>query len=325
MKCTTLVTVGIVTWNSAHDLPNCLAALAHQDYPHIEVIVVDNASVDDSISITRQMAPQAKLITLSANIGFSGGHNQGIHASQGTFYMPLNPDLEMEPGYISAMVSAIESDPQYGMAAGRLYLGAKGQIPRKFDSTGLFLDKKRRQFIRGFDTEDVGQYNQIEEVFGVDGAAPLYRREMLDDIRILGEYFDEAFHSHKEDVDLSWRARIYGWRCIYTPYAIAYHCRTFQPGIMRRVIHPEVKLHAVKNRYLLLLKNESRLGWRRDGFQIFLYDLKIFIYILLFERYSLKAIALIMQDWKRILVWRNEIRNKARVLPSEQVRWFKKL
>lgn len=323
MKNRPLVSVGIVTWNSARDLPNCLTALAKQDYPCIEVVVVDNASADDSLNIVREMLPSAQVISLAENSGFCGGHNRGIRASHGAFYLPLNPDVILEPGFVTAMVEAIERDPHYGMAAAKLYLGDPEQLPRRFDSTGLYLDRKRRQYIRGFGVEDTGQYNQVEEVFGVDGAAPLYRREMLEDICIAGEYFDEAFHSHKEDVDLSWRARIYGWRCIYTPHAVAYHRRSFQPGRKRRQINPTVRLHAVKNRYLLLLKNESSKGWRRDGLQILLYDLAILGYLLLFERSSLKAIQLIRRDWQRIVAWRREIQQKARVLPAEQVGWFR--
>ncbi len=101
------------------------------------------------------------------------------------------------------------------------------------------------QYLRGFEEEDQGRYDQTEEVFGVDGAAPLYRRSMLEDIKVHDQYFDETFHSHKEDVDLAWRAKILGWRCIYTPNAIGYHKRTFKPGKRQKMVG-EVKLHAVK-------------------------------------------------------------------------------
>mgnify|MGYP005825941715 CR=1 FL=1 len=169
--------------------------------------------------------------------------------------------------------------------------------------------------------EEAGLYNCQEEVFGVDGAAPLYRRSMLEDIKIFGQYFDEAFFAHKEDVDLSWRARMFGWKCIYTPYAFAFHQRNFKSG-KRQGIANEIKLHAVKNRYLLLLKNESAAGWKRDGAQIIYYDLKILAYLILFERSSLKAFKLIRQNWKTIQSWRQEINTRSKISPDEILRWF---
>lgn len=316
------VSIVIVTWNSARDLPACLEALERQDYSNLEIVVVDNASQDESLQIAREKIPNAIFICNPENRGFCGGHNQGINASHGEYYLPLNPDVELEPGFISAMVEVLESDPKNGMAAACLYLGTKENTPRRFDSTGLFIDRKRRQYLRGHGSEDTGQYSQIEEVFGVDGAAPLYRREMLEDIRFEGQYFDEAFHSHKEDVDLAWRARIYGWRAVYTPLAVAYHQRTFRPLNERKNINPNVKLHSVKNRYMLLIKNESPLGWRRDGVRIIFYDLKILVYLLLFERYSLKALALLRQNWKREMAWRKEIQRKTRVPSLDQIKWF---
>jgi hypothetical protein len=115
-----------------------------------------------------------------------------------------------------------------------------------------------------------------------------------------------------------------GWRCIYTPDAVAYHMRTFRPGQkIRKVIADEVKLNAVKNRYLLLLKNECGLGLWRDGLRIGFYDLKIVVYLLLFERSSLKAFILLREQWKRALHWRKEIQKRAKVLPLEQVGWFR--
>jgi GT2 family glycosyltransferase len=156
----------------------------------------------------------------------------------------------------------------------------------------------------------------------VDGAAPLYRREMLEDIKIDGQYFDDAFFAHKEDVDLAWRARLFGWRCWYTPKAVGFHERTFKPG-HREVVSPSIRLHAVKNRYLLLIKNEMLSGWLRDGLLIFWYDLQIFIYLCLFEHSSLSAINFIFRDWSRLQKWRKVIMSRMRVKPADMLMWFK--
>jgi GT2 family glycosyltransferase len=320
---TKLVSVGIVTWNSSKDLPTCLASLARQDHADFELIVVDNGSTDDSLAIVRGSFPAATVIVNPQNRGFCGGHNQAIAAAKGEFYLPLNPDVELEPDYLGKALEAMASGPNVGSVATLLFLGTRSDTPRRIDSTGLFIDRKRRQHLRGFHEIDHGQYRRMEEVFGVDGAAPLYRRAMLEDVRIDGQYFDEAFFSHKEDVDLSWRARILGWRCIYTPFAMAYHRRTFRPLVgVRKLIDAETKVHAVKNRYLLLLKNEGPAGLRRDFWRIACYDLELMAYLLLFERSSLVALSRIRQTWTRTMRWRREIRGRARVSPGDETAWF---
>ena len=320
---TPLVSVGIVSWNSGGDLPRCLASLRRQDYPQLELVVVDNASTDDSLTLVRDAFPRATVIANAQNRGFCGGHNQAITASKGAYYLPLNPDVDLDPDYISNAVQAMNSGPDVGLVATLLFLGTRSERPRRIDSTGLFIDRKRRQYLRGFQEIDRGQYRQTEEVFGVDGAAPVYRRAMLEDVKIDGEYFDEAFFAHKEDVDLSWRARILGWRCVYTPSATAYHRRTFRPAKgTRRLIDADIKLHGVKNRYLLLLKNEALPGLRRDWPRIAFYDAEILVYLLVFERSSLRAFPRLLGSWTRALRWRREIRNRAKVSPAEQAAWF---
>ncbi len=318
---TPLISIGIVTWNSAALLPACLDSIARQQDTRWELIVVDNASADGSADLAAQLSPAATLIRNTENTGFSIAHNQAIRASKGSYYLPINPDVVLAPDYIDALVSALEERPTYGSAAGKLLQPpVSGQLPR-FDSCGLFIDRQRHQYLRGHGEVDDGRFDRAEEVFGVDGAAPLYRRAMLEDVKIDGQYFDESFFMHKEDVDLAWRARLLGWRCWYAPEAAAVHVRTFRPS-KRDTVPSTLRLHAVKNRYLLLLKNESLQGWLRDGLHILWYDLKIIGYLCLFERSSLAALTMVRKALPRIRFWRREIRKRTRVKPGELLAWF---
>jgi len=317
-----LVSIGLVTWNSAVHLPSCLGALARQEYNNFELIIVDNASTDNSLELAAQYHPNAQVIRNAANTGFCHAHNQAIQASKGAYYLPLNPDVEMDAGFISNLVKALENLQGYGSAAAKLLLKSREENLYRFDSTGLFLDRRRRQYLRGHGEFDQGQYDNPGEVFGVDGAAPLYRREMLEDIKIDGQYFDESFFAHKEDVDLAWRARLLGWRCWYQPLAVAYHQRSFRPG-KREKVAASTRADAVKNRYLLLIKNETAAGWRRDWLQILWYDLKILGYICLFEQSSLKAFYLLWHDWSRARAAHHEITRRTRVQPADILAWFK--
>jgi GT2 family glycosyltransferase len=315
------ISIGLVTWNSATHLPSCLGAVSTQVFTNWELIIVDNASVDSSLNLIAQHCPDAKIIKNTGNTGFCHAHNQAIHASRGDYYMALNPDVIMQPEYLGAMVSALEERPDYGSAAGKLLQSqAEGQASI-IDSTGLFIDRRRRQFLRDHGEADTGQYDQAGEVFGVDGAAPLYRRQMLEDIKIDGQYFDESFFAHKEDVDLAWRARLLGGGCWDTPGAVAIHPRSFRPS-QRESVVPAVRVHAVKNRYLLLFKNESLQGWRRDRLPILWYDLKILVYLCLYERSSLYAFKLLRQTWPRTQSWRREIWKRVRVNFDEMLKWF---
>ncbi len=319
---TPLVSVGVVTWNSAQYLAGCLAALAVQHYPNVEVVFVDNASSDESVAIASACFPAATVIRNTENRGYCGGHNQAIRASHGLYYMPLNPDVVIDTDYIVKLVKEMEALPEVGTAGGKLLRPPEGETGVRFDSTGLFLDRRRRQYLRGHGEIDHGQYDEHRDTFGVDGAAPLYRRAMLDEISFEGEYFDETFASHKEDVDVAWRAQIFGWHSRYVPTAIAYHPRSFRPS-RREPVPPTIRIHSVKNRYLLMLKNESAYSWWRDCLFILFYDLQILIYLLLFEHDSLPAFALLFRAWRRARQWRRHIWSHARVDPKQLAMWFR--
>lgn len=312
-----LVSVGVVLWNSATHISTLADCIVKQQDAAIELIVVDNASADDGLAEFHARCPQLKVIQNDENRGYCGAHNQAICASQGKYYMPLNPDVALQPHYIAALVETLESHPDCGSAAGKLLRDESGVL----DTTGLFLDRKRHQYLRGHGEKDKGQYDSDGEVFGVDGAAPLYRREMLERIKIDGQYFDQNFFAHKEDVDLAWRAQIAGWKCWYNPQATAIHPRHFRPG-HRATISAATRLHAVKNRYLLLLRNESSQGWRRDGIQILWYDLQIALYLLLFEQSSLAAFALVQKLWPNIMIWRKQIQATQKARPEQLLEWF---
>jgi GT2 family glycosyltransferase len=309
-----------VTWNSERHLPSCLDGLEGQGYSRLELIVIDNGSSDRSVALVRERWPTASVIENGRNEGFCRAHNAAIRASAGEYYLALNPDVQLLPGFIEHLVSALENRPEFGSAVGKMW--QQGQAdPPLLDAAGLFLDRRRHQYLRGRGEPDRGQYDMAEEVFGADGAAPLYRRAMLEDVKIEGQYFDEQFFAYMEDVDLAWRARLLGWRCWYEPAATAFHARSFQPGRRRAMPRPMRRI-AVKNRYLMLLKNEGSEEWRRDWWRILAYDLAIWGYILLLEQSSVGALPLLRRGWRGAQAWRSEIWRRGTAGPQERLRWF---
>jgi GT2 family glycosyltransferase len=317
-----LVTIGIVSWNSASDLPACLEAIHAQDYPNLELIAVDNASEDGSIEVVVAHAPEAQLVKLDENRGYGAGHNLAIGISHGEYYLALNPDVVMKPAYVSGLVEALEKRPDYGSAMGKLWLsGRESAGTPLLDGAGLFIDRRRHQYLRGHGQADRGQFDTSEEIFGVDGAAPLYRRQALQDLEIRGQIFDETYFIHMEDVDLSWRARLLGWRAWYEPRATAFHDRTFRPG-ERAPVPKSRRRDAVKNRYVTICKNEAPETWRRDWLQILTYDARILGYILLMEQSSLGAYTALFSQRKALREWRASIWARVKVLPEERQEWF---
>lgn len=315
-----LVSVGIVTWRSEGDLPQCFDGLEVQHYPNLELIVVDNASGDRSLELVRHRWPTALVIENGNNEGYCKAHNMAINASHGEYYLPLNPDVQLLPAFIERLVSALEGRPAFGSAVGKMWQRSQSDPPL-LDAAGLLLDRRRHQYLRGRNEPDRGQHDAAEEVFGADGAAPLHRRSMLEDVAVDGEYFDELYFGYMEDVDLAWRARLRGWKCWYEPQASAIHARIFKPG-RRRNVDRAIRRIAVKNRYLTILKNEGREEWRRDWWRVLGYDLGIWAYILLFEQSSLGALRMLRAQWGEGLARRRRIWSRVTATPRERMQWF---
>jgi GT2 family glycosyltransferase len=248
------VSVVILNWNGKKFLKDCLDSVLTQSYPNLEIIVVDNGSTDSSPKIIKRGYPSIKLIENQENQGFSKAANQGITEASGSHILSLNNDVVLSPSFVEEAVNAISKDERIGSVSGKLLKSPpqNGTI----DSAGHIIFKNRLAFDRGDGETDAGQYDSFEYVFGACAAAALYRREMLEDVKVKGEYFDEAFFAFLEDVDLSWRAQLRGWKSVYVPNAVAYHYRG-GTAVRRSKL---VEIHNYKNRYLMILKNDSFWG-----------------------------------------------------------------
>ena len=259
------VAVVVVTWNSAEYLSGCLDSLRRLDRPPAEVVVVDSGSTDGAADLVRGSYPEAKLIVCEDNVGFCRANNLGISGTSTPHVLVLNPDTVLEPDFLERMLPAFE-DPGVGMVAGKLLRFDR----RTLDSAGQVLGRARGPRDRGYGAPDTGQYDRDEPVFGVCGAAALYRREMLNAIADPGpEFFDERFFAFGEDLDLAWRAQRAGWRAAYRFRAVGYHARggsaTRAPRLRRWAAmlghSPEIRFHVIKNRYLSIIRNETVAGY----------------------------------------------------------------
>lgn len=211
-----LITVIIPNWNGVEHLETCLSALGRQTLDDFEVIVMDNASSDDSVSFIRREHPWVDVIELPENRGFAPACNVGIREAYGEFIVLLNNDTEADPGWLTGIVEAFERHPEAGIVASKMLLFDRRNV---LHAAGDFYRVDGIPGNRGVWEEDVGQYDREEYVFSACGGAAAYRRAMLDEIGVL----DEDFYFSCEDIDLGWRAQLAGWRAVYAPRAVVYH------------------------------------------------------------------------------------------------------
>ncbi len=212
----TCVSIVIPNWNGVRYLPTCLDSLRKQTYPHIEVIVADNASTDGSQDLLRERYPEVQLVQLAANQGFTGACNAGMRAARGAIVILLNNDTEAEPDWVAQVVAAFERHPEAGMVASKMLLFDRRDT---LHTAGDYYRVDGLPGNRGVWQKDGDLYSLEEYVFSACGGSAAYRRAMLDQIGLL----DEDFFFSSEDVDLGWRAQLAGWRCVYAPQAVVYH------------------------------------------------------------------------------------------------------
>ncbi len=241
------VQVVIPTWNGASLLPGALDSLARQDYPNVTVLVVDNGSSDDTISVVRHRWPDIAIIALPENTGFARATNCGIKAGTSELVALVNNDVELHPRWITEMVAALAENPAAGSATGRMLSWHNRST---LDNVGLCCqwDGGSGPASRGL--PDGTEYDHAGDIFGACAGAGMYRRSAFEAVG----YFDEAFFAYCEDVDWSFRAQLRGFSCRYVPNAISYHLGSSTGARMgQRLFY-----YGVKNSAVMILKNFPR-------------------------------------------------------------------
>ena len=318
------VAVTIVTFNSARFIRRCIESVLDQNYPRLEIVVVDNASEDITAEILEAFKDHCRIVCNRENAGFAGGQNQAIGYTRADWILTLNPDVLLTAGFIQGLVWAGEADPHIGTVCGKLRsMSANYEIPEKplIDSTGIYFTPALRHLDRGSRLPDNGQYEQFEFVFGATAAAALYRREMIEDISIDGEFFDNDFFAYREDADVAWRAQLLGWQCVYTPQALAYHVRSVLPE-NRRSYSAAINMHSVKNRWMMRIKNITPGLYRRHFGSITGRDLLVIAGCLTREFSSLRGYGTIVRKWSSLRRKRAQIMLKRCVDDADLARWF---
>jgi GT2 family glycosyltransferase len=255
--------------------------------PDADVLVVDNASRDPTRPVAERSG--AGVLALRERASYAAAINAGIRASEGDAVLLLNADCVLDAGFLAAALPRLDQRG-VGSVAPRL-VRATGMEPGDrldvLDAAGMVVDRRRKNTLVGHN-EPASAYARAAEVFGGDGACVLYRREVLDACAVGGEVLDENLELWASDVDLAWRARLLGWRCMYEPRAVAWHMRFYSPTTRDGLPEAHRRLQ-FRNRLLMMAKNDSWSDVRGDLHRIALYELLAIGHVLLRERHLLRA------------------------------------
>nr|WP_319374366.1 glycosyltransferase family 2 protein [uncultured Methanobacterium sp.] len=233
------LTVIIPNYNGKPFLKECFESLNNQNYP-FEVIVIDNASLDGSVDYIKENYPEFILIENHENLGFAGAVNQGIKASSSEYIFLLNNDVQLEGETISNLLKCIKKDENIFAVSSKMI---QYHDPTKMDDAGdeyALMGWTRRV---GYG-KSPDKYIMEREIFSACAGAAIYRRRILEEIG----YFDENFFAYMEDVDISYRAKINGYKCLYCPKAVVYHIGSGTSGSKYNEF--KIKLAARNNVYV---------------------------------------------------------------------------
>jgi GT2 family glycosyltransferase len=280
-----------------------------------EIVVVDNASSDDTARAAGESG--ARVVRLDERASYCRAMNAGIAACSGEAVALLQADTFVAPGYLRAGLAPLGA-PGVGSVAPRLVrtLGPDpDQRTEELDTAGMVVDRRRKNGLVGHGTP-AARWSEPAEVFGADGAAALYRRETLDDCAVDGEVFDPDLERWASDADLAWRARVLGWTSAYAPTAVVHHVRTYSPST-RETMSVAARRMQFRNRYLMMVKNDSVRELARDLPSVGLYEALALGHALLRERELLGAYA---EAWRRLPAARRrrrdiQARRRARRVP----------
>lgn len=258
------VAVVILNWNGQKFLEKFLPSVMDCNADFSEVIVADNASTDDSVLFLKNNYPQIRIIENRENGGFAKGYNDALNGVDAEYYVLLNSDVEVSPGWIDTVIQLMDSDTSIAACQPKIKAYDNKHTFEYAGAAGGFIDKYGYPFCRGriLDTieADKGQYNDVREVFWATGACLFVRAELFQ----LVKGFDEDFFAHMEEIDLCWRLKNRGYKIMYCPDSTVFHVGG---GTLHKTSPKKTYLN-FRNNLILLCKNHPphyfffKLMWR---------------------------------------------------------------
>lgn len=244
-----LVSVIIVNWNGKHFLKECLVSLYNQNYKNIEVIFVDNNSKDGSVEYVKNNFLKTKIVENKENLGFAKANNIGYEESAGDYVLFLNNDTKVTKNFLSELVKVLESDKKIAGAQSKILLM---DDPTKLDSVGAFLTNTGFLYHYGIAKKDSPKYYKQIDIYSAKGACMIFKREVLEKIKVDGEIFDSRYFAYFEETDMCHRVWLAGYKIVFAPKSVIYHK---MGGTSAKLDNSFVQYHSFKNRINSYIKN----------------------------------------------------------------------
>lgn len=218
-----LVAIVILNWNGRIYLERFLPSVLSSTYDNLKVVVVDNASTDDSMLFLNNSYPQVQIVSLDVNFGFAKGYNEGLKQVKADYYVLLNSDVEVEKNWVEPVITLMQSNKRIAACQPKLLQFKNRNFFEYAGAAGGWLDYLGYPLARGriFDIceEDKGQYDEAEPIFWASGAAMFVRASIYHDLGGLDEYF----FAHQEEIDICWRMQLAGYKIFACPQSVVYH------------------------------------------------------------------------------------------------------
>ncbi len=335
MKQTEIIDVLIPSFRDLAYVYECIAHLqASSICSDLNVVVLnnDNKIHQNDFKIEQGDLRSLIIIDIGYNSGYGYALNKGISLTNSNYIFVCNSDVFVDKTYLEKLINFFKDKEEVGQITGKIlrYDFRKHKKTDIIDTTGLVMYRNRRVVDRGAGEVDKGQFFD-GDVFGISGAATLIKRHALSTICIDGEYYDENMFMYKEDVDLSWRLLLAGWKSYYFKDAIAYHCRTstgledkpYLTNITSFIDNESrkkeyVKIQSMKNQWLLLIKNEQAQNAIIDGIFIVFREGLVLIHNLIFSpKLSFISIKMFYFQLSSTLKKRRLIQSKSKLSANE--------
>ena len=304
------VSVVLLNWNSYPIVLEAATAAVEQSGVSVELIIVDNGSNDESLPALRRQFPKARFIEMGFNSGFTGGMNAGTEAAQGEFVLWLNADLVLASDYCSRGVATMRADPTIGAVGGLVSRLVDGRRTDVFDAAGYTVSPAHRARFVPPGTE--------QDVVGVSGSCPLFRRATLNDLReTVGYALDPWYFAYGEDIDVMLRLNLRGWRVRFLPASKAWHVRSQSTVAASRFYEKPgmTQVHHFKNRLATIIKTMPRGALLRRLPALVGIELAMPAFLLTRRpssvRHWMKAWTLVVREWRRLVRDRRLIQRTA--------------
>ena len=356
-----IVTINLVVLNGEKYIRHCLDSILAQTYARelIELNILDNGSMDKTREIIQGLEirisdlgfAKFNLIESKLNLGMWPGQEKLLKHSSGKYIVVMAVDVILDKDFITNAVKKMEEDNGVGALQAKIYqfdiqkFEAGNWKPEAdiIDTCGFQIFKSRRIINIGHGERDIGQFNQEKEVFAVEGAVPVFRKDALESLKIeiqpqsyskvesRIEIVDHDYFWYGDDLDIAWRMRVFGWKQLFVPHVIAWHDRqttknlrkTFTDFLKtRRRLSLQKRRLEWRNIRFTIIKNDYTINILKDLPYILKREIMMLGYLIIFEPKVLAEVPTLLRLLPKMLRKRKEIMKRRVANHREMRKWF---